>query len=556
MALNSTGKISLAGPTVGESIAIEIGTTANTQTSFNDPAVIRLSGLSTGSPVDADTFHGKSYTVLADVLVVGGGGYDGGDYAAAYGGGGGGGVTIANTTLSLSSSYTISVGAVGGGSSSFNGTINANGGGNSTGGYGGTSGNGYGGGGPASWGWDASTWTGAGGGGGGAAGGGGGGDMNTGTYPATPTGGTGGPGRYWSFTGLYYGAGGGGWWFGPIAGNHNGAAGIGAGNPGTGSSRGDVKPGVVIVTYVNAARLFNGGTVTSSGSGATTRWMHTFTSGGALTSTSITTYNINYLSVAGGGSGKNGGGGAGGVLSGTAAVANGSTYTITVGAGGSSGSNGANTNVSGPFFIVNSVGGGAGGAWTYDYATSAGFSGGSGGGGGGAYGGNTGPGASGVSGQGNAGGFGYSIPNPTAGGGGGGGAGGSGTNGNNPYGDGGIGIANPIVGSTYGQLVGGTYWVAGGGGGGNNDNLGGGGFGVGGKGGGGNGSGGTYGPAKTAGSYGGGGGGDASASNGANGGNGVLIISYPGSQKGIGGTVTSANGNTIHTFTTSGTFVA
>jgi hypothetical protein len=33
-----------------------------------------------------------------------------------------------------------------------------------------------------------------------------------------------------------------------------------------------------------------------------------------------------------------------------------------------------------------------------------------------------------------------------------------------------------------------------------------------------------------------------------------VIISYPGAQKATGGTVTSAGGNTIHTFTTSSTF--
>jgi hypothetical protein len=44
--------------------------------------------------------------------------------------------------------------------------------------------------------------------------------------------------------------------------------------------------------------------------------------------------------------------------------------------------------------------------------------------------------------------------------------------------------------------------------------------------------------------------------NGASGGSGIAIISYPGSQRGTGGTVTSANGNTIHTFTSSGTYTA
>jgi hypothetical protein len=35
-----------------------------------------------------------------------------------------------------------------------------------------------------------------------------------------------------------------------------------------------------------------------------------------------------------------------------------------------------------------------------------------------------------------------------------------------------------------------------------------------------------------------------------------VIISYPGAQQGTGGTVTSVGGNTIHTFTSSGTYVA
>jgi hypothetical protein len=35
-----------------------------------------------------------------------------------------------------------------------------------------------------------------------------------------------------------------------------------------------------------------------------------------------------------------------------------------------------------------------------------------------------------------------------------------------------------------------------------------------------------------------------------------VIVAYPGAQRGTGGTVTSVGGNTIHTFTTSGTFTA
>jgi hypothetical protein len=46
------------------------------------------------------------------------------------------------------------------------------------------------------------------------------------------------------------------------------------------------------------------------------------------------------------------------------------------------------------------------------------------------------------------------------------------------------------------------------------------------------------------------------AGGGGAGGSGVVIIAYAGVQRGTGGTVTSAGGNTIHTFTTSGTFTA
>jgi hypothetical protein len=43
---------------------------------------------------------------------------------------------------------------------------------------------------------------------------------------------------------------------------------------------------------------------------------------------------------------------------------------------------------------------------------------------------------------------------------------------------------------------------------------------------------------------------------GGNGGSGVVIISYLGSQRGTGGTITSVGGYTYHTFTSSGTYTA
>lgn len=128
-------------------------------------------------------------------------------------------------------------------------------------------------------------------------------------------------------------------------------------------------------------------------------------------------------------------------------------------------------------------------------------------------------------------------------GGGGGGAGASedGSNGSGGTGGaGGDGVASSISGSSV------TY---GGGGGGGGRTAGG----AGGAGGGGNGTDSIVGIAGTANS-GGGGGGSCNNTGGA-GGSGVVIFSYPtGSFTATGGTITTAGGNTIHTFTSSGTF--
>ena len=62
--------------------------------------------------------------------------------------------------------------------------------------------------------------------------------------------------------------------------------------------------------------------------------------------------------------------------------------------------------------------------------------------------------------------------------------------------------------------------------------------------------------AASGGGSGGGGPGSSVPASGASGGSGVVIITYVGSQLGTGGTVTTAGGNTVHTFTTSGTFTA
>jgi hypothetical protein len=278
------------------------------------------------------------------------------------------------------------------------------------------------------------------------------------------------------------------------------------------------------------------------------------------------TYTVDYLIVAGGGGGgagrastswwSGGGGGAGGVITGSGSIVSNTAYTIIVGAGGngqlsasnhqtSTGVNGNNSTALG----LEAIGGGAGGSYI-DGAVAAGRNGGSGGGGGG--GGFSG--GSGTVGQGNTGGT--SVGGGAPGGGMGGGGGGAGAVGGNAVtgigGAGGTGINWQSLGTLYG-----------GGGGGAGLNASGyvGTPGTGGAGGGGNGA---QGPTGTGGAgtanRGGGGGGiggdGTSTSNGGAGGSGIIIIRYLGTQRGLGGTVTSAGGFTYHTFTASGTFRA
>ena len=236
------------------------------------------------------------------------------------------------------------------------------------------------------------------------------------------------------------------------------------------------------------------------------------------------TYAVDYLVVAGGGSGnsgyindvnaKGGGGGAGGMLTGTTTLSKGATYSVVVGAGGAyvfleDTSPGGSDSAFGA--DVTAVGGGGGGK-----QSRAGGNGGSGGGCG--YNGTAIFGL-GTTGQGNNGGPGDMT---SAGGGGGkGGAGGTPTAG--------VGSASSISGSSV------TYATGGSGGSGASGN-------------------GVAGTANTG--NGGGGGGSGSSTTGSNGGSGIVIIRYAGSQRGTGGTVTSSGGYTIHTFTSSGTFTA
>jgi hypothetical protein len=260
-------------------------------------------------------------------------------------------------------------------------------------------------------------------------------------------------------------------------------------------------------------------------------------------------YGVTYVVVAGGGGGGNGsgagGGGAGGALLGGITVQSGTAYSVTIGAGGSTNTQGSNTIALG----FTAVGGGAGAT-----SVNAGGSGGSGGGaatdnGSGA----TRSGGARVVGQGNTGGdSGNGSDNLNAGGGGGGAgvAGGYGVGGNPATGGAG---GNGVSSSISGTLV---YYAGGGGGAGSsgatNSPRGPAGLGGGGIGGLGNSGGAGFGTANT----GGGGGGFAAA-----GGSGITILSYASpTQTATGGTVTSySSGGTtywVHTFTTSGTFTA
>jgi hypothetical protein len=263
---------------------------------------------------------------------------------------------------------------------------------------------------------------------------------------------------------------------------------------------------------------------------------------------SAANYAVEYLVVAaGGGGGGYGGGGAGGYRTGTSDVLTaGQSYTVTVGAGGAGGNLGNNGGNS-VFSNITSLGGGGGAGDNNNN----GAAGGSGGGGNRNLSGAT-SGGAGTSGQGNNGG-GSSLGSL---GGGGGGAGAAGANATTAQaGAGGSGSASSINGTSVTR--------AGGGGAGAN-RSGTPSFQAGAGGSGGGGAGGvrddaTVVVAATAGSVntGGGGGGDGVGNGaGAAGGSGVVIIRYLGGQRGTGGTVTSAGGFTIHTFTSSGTFTA
>jgi hypothetical protein len=257
-------------------------------------------------------------------------------------------------------------------------------------------------------------------------------------------------------------------------------------------------------------------------------------------------YTIEYLIVAGGGGSggsQNGGGGAGGLLSGSLLLRSQTIHNGFVGDGGAAYNgitfqqNGQNSFFSASYVSLVSIGGGSDGGCTsaLNPNLATGSNGGSGGGGGVDCNGVANNGGSGVSGQGFAGG--NATFNTFGGGGGGGGASQAGTN--SPSRNGGNG-GNGLQSAIRGTLV---YYAGGGAG---NKGVGS--------------------PTGITGSAGLGGGGAVDANGTPNtgggaggggnriGGSGIIVIRYEGTQKGIGGDVTTDGNFTIHSFTSSGAF--
>ena len=288
----------------------------------------------------------------------------------------------------------------------------------------------------------------------------------------------------------------------------------------------------------------------------TTTWNDLSGSGNNATLLPNALSSVEVLVVAAGGGGGpdvGGGGGGGGVVYNPSfSVTSGTSYTVTVGTGGTAGSgptpsiilggNGGNS----IFGTITAIGGGAGGS----YASIIGAPGGSGGGSGGDSSGAFLFAGNGTVNQGFSGGIGTNNSVPY-GAGGGGGAGGSGSNFTVAGGgNGGQGVGNTISGTL-------TYYGGGGGGGGGNDSQSDG-RGYGGIGGGGTGSarsgptslipGARDGTPNT----GGGGGGTGGWNTAGAGGSGIVIVRYLGYQKATGGTVVYDGTYTTHTFTSVG----
>ena len=321
-----------------------------------------------------------------------------------------------------------------------------------------------------------------------------------------------------------------------------------------------------------------GGVISEYTSGPATYRAHIFTSSGTFSVSAIGDFpaEVDYLVIGGGGAGgynAGGGGGAGAFRTSipghtlaqpsiTVSTSPGS-YTVTIGAGGAGGTPSA-PNRGGPggdtvFGPITSPGGGGGGGETPS-PHRGGTDGGSGGGGGMGYSGGDGafPGSPNPSPfrMGYDGGNGSDNGGDNIAAGGGGGAGGAGSNGTAPDGPGGPGGAgSPIaIESATAKLY------AGGGAGGSKDGQGTGGPGGGGIGGhrpslhGGN-------ATASTGSGGGGGATSPPAGRGGNGAGGIVVVRYKiaesetGNAQATGGAISFYGGKTIHTFTSSGSFV-
>ena len=212
-----------------------------------------------------------------------------------------------------------------------------------------------------------------------------------------------------------------------------------------------------------------GGTVTTVGNYK----IHTFTGTSNFVVTDAPTGAIVEVLLigggGGGGTGYGGGGGGGGYYYNTGLGVTAGTYTVTVGSGGtnSAGALGIGTNGSNTTFgiLATAYGGGGGGDYNASAVGTA-ANGGSGGGAGG-VGTSTANAGTALAGQGSNGGIGAGSSISNAVGGGGGGAGGTGGAASTTTGGaGGIGVTNPIIGSTVGQSVSTSYYLSGGGGGG------------------------------------------------------------------------------------------
>lgn len=80
MPLNNSGPISLAGSTVGQSIAVELNLSATAQISLNDTAVRNLAGVPSGAIVMPTNFYGKSSEIFYVTFLTPPAGEIGGDY--------------------------------------------------------------------------------------------------------------------------------------------------------------------------------------------------------------------------------------------------------------------------------------------------------------------------------------------------------------------------------------------------------------------------------------------------------------------------------------------